>query len=195
MIAALFVECGGAYCGLEGVDSWCKGRDARKYAGPYPVIAHPPCGTWCQLAPINQKRYGIRIGADEGCFNAALRAVRTFGGVLEHPARSRAWPAFDLPRPVKGQWSFDGIAWVTEVAQRAYGHPARKLTWLYYVGAEAPPQLDWSVPEPEAQISFCKNHGNSPLPRLSRRAASATPPAFRDLLISIASRAGRKNAA
>lgn len=43
MIAALYVEKGGAYYGLEGVDPWDEQRDARLYDGPWPVVAHPPC--------------------------------------------------------------------------------------------------------------------------------------------------------
>lgn len=42
-IAALYVETGGAYFGLPGVDPWDEARDARRYAGPLPVVAHPPC--------------------------------------------------------------------------------------------------------------------------------------------------------
>ena len=41
-ISALFVQKHGAYYGLKNVDPWDEERDARKYAGPNPVIAHPP---------------------------------------------------------------------------------------------------------------------------------------------------------
>lgn len=186
-IAALYVLKNGPYFGLPGVDPWDEERDARLYDGPYPVVAHPPCSRWCQLAFINEKRYGHRVGDDGGCFESALAAVRRWGGVLEHPARSYAWSRFDLARPRLGVWlNTIGGGWVTEVSQGAYGHRARKLTWLYFFGVSSPPVLDWSVPEPTAQVSFCKNHGNSPLPRLSKMAASRTPPRFRDLLISLA---------
>lgn len=192
-IAALFVETNGAYFGLPGVDPWDAPRDARKYQRQHgrllsPVVAHPPCSRWCQLAYINQKRYGHKVGEDGGCFRAALDAVHDNGGVLEHPAYSYAWPAFGLPKPVKGQWTKDAFGydgWVAQVSQGAYGHRARKLTWLYYVGPR-PFDLDWSVPEPTAQVSFCKNHGNSPLPRLSKKEAKTTPPAFRDMLLALA---------
>ena len=40
-IAALFVEEGGCYYGLDGVETWGVTRDARKYDGPFPVVAHP----------------------------------------------------------------------------------------------------------------------------------------------------------
>src|ERR1700735_2914795 len=190
IVAALFVETDGVYCGLPGVHPWTLDRDARAYKGPHPVVAHPPCSRWCQLAYIIQKRYGYKVGDDGGCFAAALAAVRRWGGVLEHPAFSYAWPKFGLPRPPRAGWvkAICG-GWVAQVSQGAYGHKARKLTWLYFFGPGTPPSLDWSVPEPTAQISYCANHGDSPLPRLKPKDASRTPLAFRDLLLSIAKEA------
>lgn len=185
-VAALYVQTNGVYYGLDGVECWDEKRDARLYAGPWPVVAHPPCSRWCQLAYINQKRYGHKVGDDGGCFAHAFDDVRRYGGVLEHPAFSYAWKEFRIQRPQRGSWQRTiDVAWVTEVSQSAYGHMARKRTWLYAVCA-SPPALDWSEPAPRAQVSFCKNHGNSALPRMSKKAAAATPIAFRDLLISIA---------
>jgi len=46
IIAALFVETGGTYYGLENVNPWDEKRDARLYPGPYPCVAHPPCQRW-----------------------------------------------------------------------------------------------------------------------------------------------------
>lgn len=90
MIAALYVETAGSYYGIDGVDPWDKTRDARLYAGPWPVVAHPPCQRWGKLwagQPLHIKRTGERKvkGDDGGCFRAALRAIQTWGGVLEHP--------------------------------------------------------------------------------------------------------------
>lgn len=156
MIAALFVETNGVYFGLPDVDPWDKERDARLYAGPWPVVAHPPCSTWGYMAPVNKARYGHEIGADDGCFASAIESVRTFGGVLEHPAESHAWRRFDLTPPGDGHWArslYHPNEWATMVCQRNYGHPARKRTWLLYVGPN-PPELDWSPPHPpEAWIS------------------------------------------
>lgn len=192
MIAALYVEKGGAYYGLDDVDPWDEARDARLYDGPYPVVAHPPCARWCALAPLNQAMHGYKVGDDGGCFAAALDAVRRFGGVLEHPAYSYAWDAFQLPRPLRHGWtgSFFDPGVTTEVSQVAYGHPARKRTWLYYVG-ENPPTLDWREPEASASVSDfgpgnTRRRGDDWIPGIQYAAASATPPAFREALLAMA---------
>lgn len=191
-VAALYVETGGAYFDLPGVEPWDAARDARRYAGPFRVVAHPPCGRWCRLAPLNEAQYGYKVGDDGGTFAAALTAVRTWGGVLEHPAYSFAWDAFDLPRPMRYGWTqslFDP-GWTTEVSQAAYGHPCRKRTWLYYVGAN-PPALDWSEPESAQLVSdlgpgSSRRRGDDWIPGVQYAAASATPEAFRDVLLAMA---------
>lgn len=185
-IAALFVQPDGCYAGIDGVDLWPEARDARGYGGPHPVVAHPPCHLWVNLAALNFKRYGgehNRPGNDGGCFAAALRAVRTFGGVLEHPAFSNAWSAHDLTAPAGSGWqrSICG-GWVCEVWQSAYGHKARKRTWLFYSGGRAPFELRWSRDGGTHQCGWFDRIK----PTLSKREASATPPAFRDELIRLA---------
>lgn len=193
MIAALFVDPAGVYSGLPNVDCWGEDRDARRYDGPWPVVAHPPCQKWCQLAPLNASRLdGYELGDDGGCFESALASVRTYGGVLEHPALSYAWPAFGLPRPAPGGWtsSFGDDGFSTEVSQVAYGHQARKRTWLYAVGCDLP-ALNWGEPPATAQVSafgLTKLGGSrwTYETALDKGKSSYTPPAFRDALISMA---------
>jgi hypothetical protein len=199
VIAALFVEKGGAYYGLEGVDPWPEERDARLYPGPWPVVAHPPCHLWGHFAKMNFARYGgehNRPGNDGGCFASALASVRRWGGVLEHPADTLAWPAFGLHPPRGRGWQLcwdDG--WVAEVWQSAYGHKARKRTWLYAV-TPAPPTLDRRAPPGTHQIGQafigpnCRGD-RARKPPLGKRESLATPTAFRDLLLSIAGSAIR----
>jgi hypothetical protein len=80
MIAALYVESDGAYTGLPHVDAWDIGRDARQYAGPHPIVAHPPCQRWGRFwHGSTRKPHQYELGADDGCFKAALAAVRTLG--------------------------------------------------------------------------------------------------------------------
>jgi hypothetical protein len=186
-VAALYVQYGGVYYGLPDVEPWgLPHSDARDYTGPHPVVAHPPCHLWTNLAAVNFKRYGEehnRPGNDGGCFAAAVEAVKRWGGVLEHPAFSRAWTAYRLVPPRKrGGWIRAGErAWTCEVWQNAYGHRARKRTWLYYVGPE-PPALNWSRNPGDAQIGWFDRNK----PTLSKKEASATPIPFRDLLLSLA---------
>lgn len=189
MIAALYVQTNGIYYGLENVDPWDQHRDARLYDGPHAVVAHPPCSTWCMLASVNEVRWGKMIGDDGGCFQAALHAVRTYGGVLEHPAYTLAWNVHELHRPARGYWSRSLLdkGWVTEVSQSAYGHPARKRTWLYYVGTNLPPALNWRDVDGEGVVGAGIHSGESAgRPRIDGHAASATPKTFRDALIEMA---------
>lgn len=194
-VAVLFADPRGCYAGLPGVDLWDEARDARLYPGPHPVVAHPPCSRWCRLAGLVEARWGHKRGEDEGCFAAALAAVRRWGGVLEHPAYSDAWRAFGLTRPsYGGGWvlSLDGSA-TCEVEQGEYGHPARKRTWLYAYGFTALPSLRWTqspdtTERSRALVSWCGNRvaSGEVRPRVGKRAASATPPEFRDVLLAMA---------
>lgn len=184
-VAALYVEKGGVYYGLPDVDPWDEERDARTYHGPWPVVAHPPCQLWVNMAGVNYKRYGgahNRPGNDGGCFAQALDAVRRWGGVLEHPAGSFAWDTFALQKPEGIGWNMAEDYHVCEVWQSAYGHKARKRTWLLYSGYPHPPELDWSRPAGTHQVGWFDRKK----PTLNKREASATPPAFRDLLLDIA---------
>lgn len=200
MIAALFVQTNGAYFGLDDVDPWDIKRDARNYAGPHPVVAHPPCARWCRLAGLVEKRWGHKRGEDGGCFAAALNSVRAYGGVLEHPAYSDAWAKFCLPLPPpQGGWQ-RGVCggWSCHVEQGRYGHRAKKATWLYAYGVELP-SLRWgSDPDVKSQalVSWCGNHVSSGevRPRLGKKAASATPPEFQEVLLTMA-RTGRTRVA
>lgn len=200
-VAALFVATGGVYFGLPGVDPWDEARDARQYLGTDPVVAHPPCERWGRYwsggPSAKQKR---ELGDDGGCFRAALGAVRRCGGVLEHPEASHAFAHHGLARPRwRAGWepAQDGLGHVCCVAQGNYGHRARKLTWLYAVGTELP-DLDWSIPEPRPRLDYGFHSAEERAARRDTVASAinatrltahenlATPPLFRDLLLSIA---------
>jgi hypothetical protein len=134
---------------------------------------------------VNAARWGYRMGEDGGCFASALDSVRRWGGILEHPAESLAFAAFDLPRPLPWGWagSFAGD-WSTEVRQAAYGHRATKRTWLLAHGVTLP-RLDWQPIRGTHQIGGF----DATMPQLPKRERAATPVAFRDALLSIAASA------
>jgi hypothetical protein len=141
MISALFVDRKGPYPKL-GCDCWDESRDATRYTGSNPIVAHPPCARWSKLASVHGK-----IGQDGGLFENALNNLIRVGGVLEHPASSKAFSAFGIPEPQGRFWlRCYSRMWVCQVHQSAYGHLADKATWLVYVGDREPFELDWSMP-------------------------------------------------
>jgi hypothetical protein len=203
LIAALYVAKNGAYFGLPDVDPWDETRDARRYAGPWPVVAHPPCERYGRYWSGGPSAKVKRVkGDDGGCFAAALAAVRRWGGVIEHPEASWAWPMFGLNDPPwAGGWvvaDWEG-GWTCCVSQAHYGHAARKMTWLYAHGVDLP-ELRWG-PAPWARrmedsarsaddgrrIRAERAGVGWPPPRgVARAARAATPIPFRDLLIGMA---------
>lgn len=191
MIAALFVQEKGVYYGVDGVDMWPKSRDARNYAGPYPVVAHPPCQLWGNLAFVNYARWGgehNKPGNDSGCFKSALNSVRKYGGVLEHPKNSRAFTAYGIGKPNGIGWiNIREHEWICEVWQSAYGHRANKATWLFYKGKNPPHDLKWDRIKGTHQVGFHDQRGKiKNKPTLSKKEANATPVEFRDELILLA---------
>jgi len=198
MIAALFVDPEGPYVGLAGVDPWDEARDARAYAGSDPVVAHPPCERWGRFAEGSPSNKRFKMGDDGGCFQAALAAVRRVGGVIEHPQGSHAWRVFDLPIPT-GKWT-PADAWGGRscyVDQGAYGHKAKKPTWLYAVLPAFPP-MNWTRVWGLARVGGDGFHSSrerarakatgrfKPFPQIPASENHLTPPGFRDALLELA---------
>jgi hypothetical protein len=198
-IAALFVNPSGIYSSASEVMTWGIERDARRYAGPFPVVAHPPCERWGRFWHGGTRHpHQYQLGDDGGCFAAALAAVRGWGGVLEHPAHSHAWRVFGLnPPPREGGWITADLigGWTCYVEQGFYGHMSRKPTWLYAFGCELP-QLRWGVGKQRLHPVALERYGYVKARRIGIMAMiggkrkteirNATPPEFRDLLLSIA---------
>ena len=196
--SALFVETHGAYWNLDGVDPWDQARDARDYAGPHPVVAHPPCQRWGRFwHGSTRKPHQFKLGDDAGCFESALESVRRWGGVLEHPADSRAWDWFFLKRPKRGEgWvRADDYGHTCYVEQGHYGHISRKPTWLYACGVELP-ELNWERLPQRLHPTALAKYGYEKARRIGVVAMiggknktairNATPLPFRDLLLSMA---------
>ena len=206
MIAALYIEPDGVYANAPGIDAWCEMRDARCYAGPYPVVAHPPCQRWGRFwHGSTRKPHQFKMGDDNGCFAAALAAVRKWGGVIEHPADSHAWKHFGLMPPKRfAGWQPAGDGgWTCYVEQGHYGHMSRKPTWLYVHGIERRrlPELNWTRGEQRLHPTALARYGYAKARRIGITAMvggkdktkirNATPREFRDVLISIAKLASK----
>lgn len=95
------------------VQLWTERNDALSYQGPYPIIAHPPCGCWGKYKAIckHDRRHGI----------AAMEMVHEYGGVVEQPLGSILFHEHGDGRQLE------------RVNQCDYGHAAQKATLLYWV--------------------------------------------------------------
>lgn len=211
-VAALYVDRErGPYAKYSFVDVWDWARDARRYVGPNPVVAHPACGPW--------GRFYWNYGGGEGDFDCGLFAVdqvRRYGGVLEHPSESGLWynrpakqgkrgrPGVEtLPRPsdceppkpgkrARGKrrkcpddWGGHAI----EVNQVDWGHKAKKPTWLYIVGVprERLPPFPARRSPTHLMVGFRKGPKNPRgLPEVPKRERHLTPPDFAAWLLQIA---------
>jgi hypothetical protein len=175
-VAALYVDPRGPYPSMPGVECWDEKRDARNYAGPHPVVAHPPCGPWSRLKHFCRRQ-------DASCGPRAVEQVRVHGGVLEHPADSTLFPycAMPLPGEFPDLWGF-----TVAVNQCDWGHVCRKPTWLYVCGVLFPEFPDKPPPR-EPTHSICNGSGMADGKlRATALQARVTPPAFADFLVELA---------
>lgn len=197
-VAVLFAREDSGYKAMPSVDVWDKVRDATMYRGTLPVVAHPPCTRWSMINGVVLSRYPHKAhefawGNDGGTFAFALDTVRRCGGVLEHPAGSRAWRHYSLPQRGRTPDKYGG--WTAEVRQVDWGHRAEKRTWLYIVGAgpdDVPP-----MPAPRKHTAVVVRMPEcATVEIMSKAEREHTPPEFRQWLVDLARRCQvRPNAA
>lgn len=183
-VAALFVRSDSIYKTMPGVDAWDIDRDARKWPGGCPVVAHPPCRLWGKL---RQFAKASNPAAERQLAIDAVAHVRRFGGVLEHPAESTLWAAVGLPTPGRAPDAWGG--WTAEIRQCNWGHEAEKLTWLYIVGCH-PDDLP-ALPDSREPTGVIKPQRG--IPRDGRKIVTKakrehTPPALAQWLVELARR-------
>ncbi len=166
VVAALYVRADGPYSAQANVDPWPVERDATRYEGPHPVIAHPPCAPWGRFRRIMRTVQRADLAV------RAVQQVRQWGGVLEHPAESHLWVAMELPRPGEPSDRWGGRSML--IRQSWWGHRAPKLTWLYFVGC-TPPPVPPPVPDPGGRVKL-----------MTRRDRELTPPLLAEWLVSFA---------
>lgn len=158
---------------------WDADRDARKWPGGTPCVAHPPCRAWGNFAWRAQPR------SDEKALGLwAVDQVRRFGGVLEHPRGSKLWKAKELP--LTGVDEFGGFT--LSVNQFAWGHKALKPTFLYICGVSRdnlPPLPRRNVGSRPTHYIADKVEGQK---FLSKRSREKTPVSLAHWLVEVASR-------
>lgn len=180
-VAALYIDPEGPYPAL-GVDCYDETRDAKTYAGPHPVIAHPPCGPWGRL------RFLCHL-QDPSCGPHGVEMVQRYGGVLEHPSESTLFRHCHLPWPGELPDQYGGRTYL--VRQVAWGHKCAKPTWLYVVG------IDPALVRAGIRTGGIATHritsgpGGPQLPSATKKVRRQTPIAFAMWLIELA-KAARK---
>lgn len=180
-IAVLFARADSHYKAIPCCDVWDEARDARKWPGGTPLIAHPPCRAWGRLRQFAKPRPDEKqLGID------AVAHVRRYGGVLEHPDESTLFPHCRMPEP--GEFPDEWGGWTLYIEQFHWGHRAQKATWLYIVGcgpADLPP-----MPRRPGRATHCVRPTKSypRLPSITKAEREHTPPQLAAWLVELASR-------
>lgn len=199
-VAALFVAEKGPYASDKRFDAWHIKRDARKFTGKQPCVCHPRCERFGRMARGSPGHQRFEIGDDDGDFEFCLGVIRANGGVTEGPEGSHAWRIYKLPIPPRKGWSppdeFGGRS--CRIDQGAYGHPAKKATWLYAV-LPFFPELNWKRVWGRPYIGGDGYHGKAErdrakasskgvrkMPQVPREWNWRTPDALKDALYEMA---------
>lgn len=190
-VAVLFARADSIYKTLPDCDVWDAERDARRWPGGGPAVAHPPCRSWGRLRKFSKPREDERELA-----TWAVDMVRAHGGVLEHPASSSLWLYCAMPAPGCID-SFGG--YTLPIVQHWWGHRAEKATWLYVVGCD--PQDAPDMPLVLGHSSHIVNtvtgrHKGAPgwRPEISKSEREATPEPLARWLVELARRCERVTA-
>ena len=163
LVAALYIDPRGPYPKLLGPElCWDETRDARTYAGPWPVVAHPPCGPWGCMASMCEQDASLGL--------LALEQVRRYGGIVEQPRNSRL---------------FAGLP-IVEVNQLAWGHACSKRTWLYAVGCAIDGIKTGGTPTHQLRARHNGSAATEPYLMASKEMRRRTPLAFAEWLVLLA---------
>ena len=181
-IAALYVDRLGPYPSMPGVECWDEKRNAKLYDGPYPVVAHPPCGPWSKLRHLCTKQ-------DASCGPRAFEQVRALGGCLEHPEFSSLWDYMGAPKPSDATDHRNGRTY--RLRQVCWGHQCEEPTWLYCVGIDQRRVMAAirRAEERGGTATHCVCTGPRQAKRLpvaTKKAKRLTPPLFAEWLVSLA---------
>jgi len=182
-VAVLFARADSIYKTLPGCDVWDMDRDARKWPGGAPVVAHPPCRAWASLRHHAKPREG-----EKDLARWAVQMVRRWGGVLEHPQMSTLWRDQNLP---EGQARDEFGGWTLYVQQHWWGHRAQKRTRLYIVGCDPRdiPDMPMRLGEATHTVGLWSGRDRATCrPSITKPEYEGTPPAFAQWLVDLARR-------
>lgn len=182
-VAVLFARADSTYKALPDCEVYDAARDARTYDGPWPVVAHPPCRAWATL-----RHHALPRPDERNLARLAVALVREFGGVLEHPHRTKLWEAQRLPA-VGQRDAFGGFTLVID--QNWWGHRAQKRTRLYVVGCEPTevPALPLVLGEATHTVGLWSGRDKARCrPSIAKHEYESTPPELAAWLVELARR-------
>jgi hypothetical protein len=179
-VAVLFARKDSIYKKMPECDVWDQVRDATKYAGNLPVVAHPPCRLWGKLAHMS-----TAPKSEMELARFSVRQVQRVGGVLEHPEGSRLWKEMGLPQ----QWEEDSLGFTLKVPQSWWRHRAAKMTLLYVSGMRMEdiprvPLIQIIFNQPTALIATSRRGLSGKFCTQEER--EATPEEFAQWLVAVA---------
>jgi len=180
-IAVLFARTDSIYKQIPNIDVWDISRDARKWDGGCSLIAHPPCRAWASLRHCAKPRVG-----EKDLAILAIKQIREYGGVLEHPYLSTLWKIAGLPEPNDTD-EYGG--WTLIIDQNWFGHRARKRTRLYIVGCSPRdiPDLPLVLGEATHTIGLWSGRNRATArPSVGKKEFEATPIEFAEWLVALA---------
>lgn len=186
--AVLFARRDSVYKSLPGCDVWDIDRDARKWPGGSPIVAHPPCRAWGRLRHFARPREG-----EKDLAVWAIDQIRKWGGVLEHPRASQLWPHLSLPvGRERDAWGGFSVA----VPQLWWGHRAEKMTMLYVCGCNSRdlPPIPLSLDYARFVVSTSgrrRDGSRKPSVEIAKWEREATPEPFAKWLVDVARRSFR----
>lgn len=179
MVIVLFARKDSIYKQL-GCDVYDIDRDARTWNGGSAAIYHPPCRAWGGLSHMAKPR-----GDEKELAIWSINMIWKFGGVLEHPRKSKLWPHMNLPMPgvIDNHGGFSIL-----INQSWWGHKAEKKTLLYIKGCKPTeiPTIPISFSAVEYVIGAC---GKTPKwrrrPEVPKDDREHTPPDLAKWLIEL----------
>jgi hypothetical protein len=126
-----------------GHDCYDKERNAYNCPRYKPVLAHPPCRTWGNLAHFT-KLTDEEIIEEQDLARFAISLVNKNGGIVEHPKMSKLWKTADISKGI-----------LLGIQQKDFGHRAYKDTYLYIVGCKIKdlPQIPLNLSYPEKSVN------------------------------------------
>lgn len=174
--AVLFASKNSIYKTFEEADVYDIDRNALSFNSSIPIIAHPPCRSFSRLSHFSNPT------KEELIYPAfCLLKIYENGGIFEHPAFSKVFDIYNLPKPGhKNKFGF-----TISIDQRWFNLPVIKNTWLFISGCsinEIPPTtLNFNAIE----YQWSPNKNKNKLKHLPKSFRAKTTIEFASYLISI----------